>query len=95
GSNVWFRLECARAVPRGAVRALFDAAGLKVSRVLLTRWGSIGLPRDLPRGRSRELTGPELALLLELAGRNQPKGRSRTPGRAGIRRSPSRRNGAR
>jgi 23S rRNA pseudouridine2605 synthase len=39
GSNVWFRLECARAVPRGAVRALFDAAGLKVSRVLLTRWG--------------------------------------------------------
>ena len=34
GSNVWFRVEASRAVPRGAVRALFDAAGLKVSRIL-------------------------------------------------------------
>jgi 23S rRNA pseudouridine2605 synthase len=94
GSNAWFRVEAARAVPRGAVRALFDAAGLKVSRVLLTRWGSIGLPRDLPRGRSRELAGPELRFLLELAGRDQPKSRSRTPGTR-VRRSSGRRSGAR
>ena len=94
GSNVWFRVVSSRAVPRGAVRALFDAAGLKVSRVLLTRWGAIGLPRDLPRGRSRELAGPDLKFLLELAGRNQPKSRSRTPGTK-VRRSPGRRSGAR
>ncbi len=28
-----------RTVPRGAVRALFDAAGLKVSRTMLVKWG--------------------------------------------------------
>jgi len=94
GSNVWFRVVSSKAVPSGAVRALFDAAGLKVSRVLLTRWGAIGLPRDLPRGRSRELAGPELKFLLELAGRNQPKSRARTSGTK-VRRSPGRRSGAR
>ncbi len=85
GSNVWFRVEAARAVARGAVRALFDAAGLKVSRVLLTRWGAIGLPRDLPRGRSRELGGPELKFLLDLAGRTSSAERPRgpRPGRRG------------
>ena len=94
GSNVWFRVEAARAVPRGAVRALFDAAGLKVSRILLTRWGAIGLPRDLPRGRSRELTGADLAYLLELGGRNRPA-RSARPARKRVRRPSRRRSGAR
>jgi 23S rRNA pseudouridine2605 synthase len=86
GSNVWFRVESPRAVARGAVRALFDAAGLKVSRVLLTRWGAISLPRDLPRGRSRELRGADLQSLLTLAGRREP---------AALRRPAGRRNGAR
>jgi 23S rRNA pseudouridine2605 synthase len=71
GSNVWFRVEAPHAVARGAVRALFDAAGLKVSRVILTRWGAIALPRDLPRGRSRELRGADLKPLLALAGREE------------------------
>jgi 23S rRNA pseudouridine2605 synthase len=93
GSNVWFRVESARSVPRGAVRALFDAAGLKVSRVLLTRWGAVALPRDLPRGRSRELAGAELDFLLELAGRGRPRGGPRPHRR--VRRSPGRRSGAR
>jgi 23S rRNA pseudouridine2605 synthase len=94
GSNVWFRVESPRAVPRGAVRSLFDAAGLKVSRVLLTRWGPIGLPRDLPRGRSRELSGVELKFLLQLGGRDAGAKRPRTPG-AQVRRAPRRRGGAR
>jgi 23S rRNA pseudouridine2605 synthase len=68
GTNVWFRITAERPLPRGAVRALFDSAGLTVSRILLVRWGPLVLPRDLPRGRSRDLTGPELATLLELAG---------------------------
>lgn len=68
GSNVWFKVEAAQGVARGSVRALFDSAGLKVSRILLTRWGAIGLPRDLPRGRSRALAGPELDSLLALGG---------------------------
>jgi 23S rRNA pseudouridine2605 synthase len=81
GVNVWFRVEAPRAVARGAVRALFDAAGLKVSRVLFTRWGAISLPRDLPRGRSRELRGAELRSLLALAGRRESATLRRPAGR--------------
>jgi 23S rRNA pseudouridine2605 synthase len=71
GTNAWFKVTAARAVPRGSVRALFDAAGLKVSRVLLIRWGPFALPRDLPRGRVRELRDAELDALLELGGRRR------------------------
>jgi len=74
GTNQWFKVSASRAVPRGAVRALFDAAGLKLSRVLLVRWGPFTLPRDLPRGRSRELNDAELAGLLTLAGRGPVTG---------------------
>ena len=66
--NEWFRVAAERAVPRGAVRAMFDAAGLKVSRILLVQWGPLQLPRDLPRGRSRDVEGAELEALLALAG---------------------------
>jgi 23S rRNA pseudouridine2605 synthase len=88
-TNSWFRVSAERTLPRGAVRALFDAAGLKVSRTMLVRWGPVNLPRDLPRGRSRELTGPELDALLALAGRARPaprsagRARSRPAGRRG------------
>ncbi len=68
GTNVWFRVAADRTIPRGAIRALFDEAGLKVSRVLLVRWGPVTLPRDLPRSRSRDLVGPELDALLGMAG---------------------------
>ena len=72
GTNQWFRVAAARALPRGAVVALFDAAGLKTSRVLLVRWGPLQLPRDLPRGRSRELDDEELAALAAaIATRNE------------------------
>jgi 23S rRNA pseudouridine2605 synthase len=69
GTNRWFRVASASTVPRGAVRALFDAAGLKVSRTMLVKWGPISLPRDLPRGRSRALEGTEFDALMTLAGR--------------------------
>jgi 23S rRNA pseudouridine2605 synthase len=71
GTNMWFQLTAARTVPRGAVRALFDAAGLKVSRTLLVKWGPIALPRDLPRGRHRALEGTDLDALYALAGRDR------------------------
>jgi len=66
GTNQWFKVTAGTAVPRGAVRALFDAAGLKVSRTLLIGWGPFRLPRDLPRGRSRELRGSDLEALMHL-----------------------------
>jgi 23S rRNA pseudouridine2605 synthase len=72
GTNMWFKVAAERTLPRGAIRALFDAAGLKVSRVMLVRWGPVALPRDLPRGRSRQLPpGAELDALYELAGRSR------------------------
>jgi 23S rRNA pseudouridine2605 synthase len=98
-TNTWFRVAAERTLPRGAIRALFDAAGLKVSRTMLVRWGPVTLPRDLPRGRSRELAGEELDALMMLAGRPRsdarPKSRarSRAPARPGGR--PGRRSGAR
>lgn len=81
GTNVWFRVTADQPVRRGAVRALFDGAGLKVSRVMLVKWGPVALPRDLPRGRSRDLEGPELDALLALAGRAKTQERARAAGR--------------
>jgi 23S rRNA pseudouridine2605 synthase len=71
GTNQWFKVAADRTLPRGAIRALFDAAGLKLGRVLLVKWGPVSLPRDLPRGRSRALEGAELDALYALAGRNR------------------------
>ena len=75
GTNVWFRVAADRPVRRGAVRALFDGVGLKLSRVMLVNWGPVALPRDLPRGRSRDLDGSELDALLALAGRTPSRER--------------------
>jgi 23S rRNA pseudouridine2605 synthase len=81
GTNAWFRVAADRPLPRGAIRALFDSAGLKVSRTILVRYGPVTLPRDLARGRSRELGGAELEALLALAGVASPAPRAR--GKAG------------
>jgi len=91
GTNVWFRVAADHPLPRGALRVLFDGAGLKLSRILLVRWGPVGLPRDLPRGRSRDLSGTELDGLLALAGRKaEPAARTRAPGRGPATRRPVR-----
>jgi 23S rRNA pseudouridine2605 synthase len=85
-TNVWFRVVSERPQRRGAVRALFDRAGLKVSRLMLVRWGPLELPRDLPRGRTREVKAADLDAVLTLAGRIPPqesgpagRGRSQAP----------------
>lgn len=83
GANFWFKVTADRPPRRGAIRALFDAAGLKVSRVMLVRWGPVALPRDLPRGRSRELAGADLDGLLDLAGRRPERRAKPTARRSG------------
>lgn len=85
-TNAWFRVAAAHTLPRGAIRALFDSAGLKVSRTMLVQWGPVTLPRDLPRGRTRELRGPELDALVALSGIKRP------PRRAAGRRATGRRS---
>ena len=71
GTNMWFKVASERTLPRGAIRALFDAAGLKLNRAMLVRWGPVVLPRDLARGRSRPLEGEALDALYALAGRDR------------------------
>ncbi len=61
GTNRWFRVESHRAHRRAAVRALFDSRGLKVSRVIQVKFGDFELPRDLPRGKHRELSERDVA----------------------------------
>jgi 23S rRNA pseudouridine2605 synthase len=63
GTNRWFRIESHRAHRRAAVRALFESRGLKVSRVIQVKFGDFELPRDLPRGRHRELPAQDVAVL--------------------------------
>lgn len=97
-TNVWFRVAAARTLPRGAIRALFDQAGLKVSRVMLVQWGPFKLPRDLPRGRSRELSGAALDEFAALGGRTPERPQKARRGRAAPgakRRGPARRSGSR
>ena len=67
GSNLWYRVELPRADHRAAVRALFESRDLKVSRMTQVTFGSIELPRDLPRGRQRALTADEVTELYGLA----------------------------
>jgi 23S rRNA pseudouridine2605 synthase len=73
GSNLWFRVELPRADRRAAVRALFESRELKVSRMTQVAFGSIELPRDLPRGRHRALRPDQIAALYALAQIESPK----------------------
>lgn len=67
GTNRWFRVDSHRAHRRAAVRALFESNGLKVSRIMQVQFGNVELPRDLPRGRHRALSGSQVAELYQLA----------------------------
>ena len=67
GSNRWFDVELDRADRRQAVRALFESHGYTVSRVIQTKFGPIELPRDLPRGRHREVERRIVSQLYEVA----------------------------
>jgi 16S rRNA U516 pseudouridylate synthase RsuA-like enzyme len=51
GTNFWFKVADHAAAARRHPRCLTGSA--QVSRTLLVRWGTVALPRDLPRsGRS-------------------------------------------
>jgi 23S rRNA pseudouridine2605 synthase len=72
GTNRWFAVKSQRAHRRAAVRALFESRGLKVSRVTQVKFADLELPRDLPRGRHRELTPAQLSALYSRAGLSNP-----------------------
>ena len=70
GANHWYRVVLAEGRNR-EVRRIFEQVGLTVSRLVRIRFGPIGLPRQLSRGRWLELPEgevQELNLLVKNAG---------------------------
>ena len=67
GVNHWYRVVL-REGRRREVRRLWEAIGLTVSRLIRVRFGSIELPRDLRRGRWRELDAEQRSALYAEAG---------------------------
>ena len=66
GANHWYHVILRTAGNRD-VRGLWEAVGLNVSRLIRVRYGSIVLPRSLPRGAWRDATDEELNALLTAA----------------------------
>lgn len=76
GANRWFRIEANHSHRRAAVRALFESRGLGVSRVTQVSYAMLELPRDLPRGKHRELNDTQVRALYSLAGMELPHART-------------------
>jgi len=71
GANHWYHIVIREGRNR-EVRRLFEALGLSVSRLMRVRFGSVGLPRQLRRGRFVELTARETKALLASLGPADP-----------------------
>jgi 23S rRNA pseudouridine2605 synthase len=66
GANHWYHVTLKEGRNR-EVRRLWEAVGLTVSRLIRIRYGSMSLPRGLPRGAWRDATEEETSALLETA----------------------------
>ncbi|HSN17958.1 MAG TPA: 23S rRNA pseudouridine(2605) synthase RluB [Gammaproteobacteria bacterium] len=66
GANHWYHVMLKEGRNR-EVRRLWEAVGLTVSRLIRIRYGSMSLPRNLPRGAWRDATEEEVQALLEVA----------------------------
>lgn len=71
GANHWYHVLLSEGRKR-EVRRLWEAVGVTVSRLIRVRYGTVALPRQLPRGAWREATPDELQALLALAGTKPP-----------------------
>lgn len=82
GANHWYHVTLKEGRNR-EVRRLWEAIGLTVSRLIRVRYGSMSLPRNLPRGAWRDATEEEVGALLEVA--KMPATTKKKPGRSGPR----------
>lgn len=71
GANHWYHVLLHEGRTR-EVRRLWEAVGVTVSRLIRVRYGTIALPRQLPRGGWRDATDDELQALRTLAGTKPP-----------------------
>ncbi len=62
GSNHWYQVVLCRGRQR-EVHRLWESQGVRVSRLIRTRYGPISLPRRLPRGKWQDLSEREIGLL--------------------------------
>ncbi len=92
GANRWWRVVILEGRYR-EVRRLFDAAGVKVSRLIRTRYGPVALPPQLKRGQKHELDETEVKRLLRWADMPIPDSRPRPTGRNAPRKPASGRAG--
>ena len=69
GVNHWYRVALREGRQR-EVRRLWEAVGVKVSRLIRVRYGPISLPRRLPQGHWEELSPSDVAALRTAAGMN-------------------------
>jgi 23S rRNA pseudouridine2605 synthase len=67
GANRWFHAVIVEGRNR-EVRRLWEAVGVRVSRLIRLRYGPVMLSRRLARGRWRELEPRERTALLDMAG---------------------------
>jgi len=66
GANHWYHVILREGRNR-EVRRLWDAVGVTVSRLIRVRYGSLSLPRNLPRGAWRDATEEETDALMATA----------------------------
>jgi 23S rRNA pseudouridine2605 synthase len=80
GANRWWRVVIKEGRYR-EVRRLFEAVGVKVSRLIRTRYGPVVLPPQLKRGQKHEIDETEVKRLLRWADMPVPDSRPRPTAR--------------
>ena len=87
GANHWYHVILREGRNR-EVRRLWEAVGLTVSRLIRVRFGTLALPRNLPRGAWRDATEEEISGLSSAAGMtatasaSKPKSKSKSRSRS-------------
>jgi 23S rRNA pseudouridine2605 synthase len=72
GANHWYRVTLREGRNR-EVRRMFELVGLKVSRLMRTRFGIINLPPRLGRGKTLELEASDVTAVMRWAGLDMPE----------------------
>ncbi len=84
GSNHWYRVIIKEGRNR-EVRRMFEAVGIKVSRLMRVRFGALNLPPRLKRGQWLEMGSEDVVKILKWAGMKVPRWDSTRPQKERVR----------